>query len=963
MAKHKALYVEEDDLNDGSDSDDLQEGYLPHERGQRVHYIAAETITTGTHGVHSTMSSVPTLASPAKKSRIMLKPDVPAAPAFPLDDWEADYTEFDADFGPGMQPTGPRKLRKSDNPHSQWARLDREDFLDEVLRHDGRGDYINQTLCLYCSSCVKHLHASLPFHRIEHWENSWFRWCTLKSLGVRIQLGHQVGEPCPNPSTSAGDDFVVITLHGIEEVGLDYCDCGLAKTKPVQLLRMKLYPATGTSPRSTATFALLRHFAHMTLESKCSPYEFYHSLVRETDNTGLEPSWDRINATKPGKVALLCPACPHPGINLPRDWDKVPPHHRFLYALFLVIDTNFHLMRKDVSSEEKDPGLVRGWGFFGEVMKYMAHLEKHWDQKQDRSTCVSHDAVDKPLQEFVGTASSGIGTVDCARHNMKHPNGLFVSYDIACQWYKNLWERMCIFESHAQLKEGEKTVGFLVPKFHLPAHIKSCNLLFSFNLTPFVGRTNREAPQCGWADANHLANSTSVSGPGTMWDTLEVHFQYWNWKKIMRLDFRHHSARPPTEAFSQRMVESRQAWVDIEALFSASVTETWTAMARVWEADTEKPNPFASTVHYDDLTQVRLRMAEIAADDVDYQQVWGEMHEMEMLSMGLQLEESQRALTTVFKNAAERDRVGVTQSLPGIKAQNIKLWLPSAIGTLAQYDRSLLEYEFELRKGRAVQALNDMQSRLISQTREYKHRGKVTGVRAKTRSGTRLANIQAEVDRAADQYRAARAALVTLGPRLQRKDYAHLRAADIRGQPSAVFGDDDQRKKGGKRKKKTKRMGAVDPEAAAEEAEVAKQHTEDGMEMSWIWKVEGATGEDKDVVNNKALRIEWAKAHAKAMCYAEETDLLEEEMCCVLQFFQWRGDWWRAQVGLRAAWKDKALEEGHGPYALKQVAYQDGMHAGFERQWSGLAGLVVDNEGEESGEEPDEQEGPTDLSE
>jgi hypothetical protein len=46
-------------------------------------------------------------------------------------------------------------------------------------------------------------------------------------------------------------------------------------------------------------------------------------------------------------------------------------------------------------------------------------------------------------------------------------------------------------------------------------------------------------------------------------------------------------------------------------------------------------------------------------------------------------------------------------------------------------------------------------------------------------------------------------------------------------------------------------MAAVDPEAAAEEAEVAKQKAEDGMEMSWIWKVEGATGEDQDVVENE----------------------------------------------------------------------------------------------------------------
>jgi hypothetical protein len=41
-----------------------------------------------------------------------------------------------------------------------------------------------------------------------------------------------------------------------------------------------------------------------------------------------------------------------------------------------------------------------------------------------RSTCVAHDAVDKPDRESLGTASSGIGTVDCARHNMKRPSGV-----------------------------------------------------------------------------------------------------------------------------------------------------------------------------------------------------------------------------------------------------------------------------------------------------------------------------------------------------------------------------------------------------------------------------------------------------------------------------------------------------------------------------------------------------------
>jgi hypothetical protein len=92
---------------------------------------------------------------------------------------------------------------------------------------------------------------------------------------------------------------------------------------------------------------------------------------------------------------------------------------------------------------------------------------------------------------------------------------LYVSYDIACQWHKNIWDRMTLFDWEIQFKEDQKKfIVFLVPKFHLPAHIEQCNIDFSFNLTPFVGRTDGEAPERGWADANRLANSTSVSGPG-----------------------------------------------------------------------------------------------------------------------------------------------------------------------------------------------------------------------------------------------------------------------------------------------------------------------------------------------------------------------------------------------------------------------------------------------------------------
>ncbi|KAJ7303440.1 hypothetical protein DFH08DRAFT_722192 [Mycena albidolilacea] len=201
--------------------------------------------------------------------------------------------------------------RYQDNLHAQWARDDRERFLDELLRHDGRGDYVEQVLCgrpgcgrpdptyrcvdclhgcLYCEDCVQETHQWTPLHHIEEWTGDYFERRTLKSLGVCLQLGHPPGVRCTNPERAWGNTFVIIDSHTIYEVALDFCGCGSAKPKPIQLLRMHFYPATGTNPRSAATFWALHRFAHMTLESKCSAYEFYNSVSRETNNTGLDPS-------------------------------------------------------------------------------------------------------------------------------------------------------------------------------------------------------------------------------------------------------------------------------------------------------------------------------------------------------------------------------------------------------------------------------------------------------------------------------------------------------------------------------------------------------------------------------------------------------------------------------------------------------------------------------------------------
>ncbi|KAG1825134.1 hypothetical protein DFJ58DRAFT_720018 [Suillus subalutaceus] len=204
------------------------------------------------------------------------------------------------------------------------------------------------------------------------------------------------------------------------------------------------------------------------------------------------------------RTHVLCPACPHPGKNLPCGWENSPPATRqvWLYALFVAIDANFCLKWKAVSSDQVDPGLNAGWAYFVEEHTYKSYLS-----------------------ERRSLAATGIRTINCAQHEFKLPNGvgdlqkgkrylnmdylvfsaligftvtmLNISYDIACQWSKNLWSRMEHMLAQLHIPHKNILVRYFIPKFHITAHITACQLTFSWNLTKWVGRTDGEAPEWG----------------------------------------------------------------------------------------------------------------------------------------------------------------------------------------------------------------------------------------------------------------------------------------------------------------------------------------------------------------------------------------------------------------------------------------------------------------------------------
>ncbi len=196
-----------------------------------------------------------------------------------------------------------------------------------------------------------------------------------------------------------------------------------------------------------------------------------------------------------------------------------------------------------------------------EESAFQSHLAQFHDKlPTETNTCNNHDAIKLASLRGKGTAASGVGAVVCARHDMRRPSSVadlhkgedylhmdyvvlktlqqgtpdqvVISYDIACQWSVNFWRRAESYGSGFLPPQTRDQIIFLVPKFHLAAHIQKCQRERSFNKTRGVGRTDGEAPERTWASSNLVASSTKEMAPGSRRDTLDDHFNDHNWRKV-----------------------------------------------------------------------------------------------------------------------------------------------------------------------------------------------------------------------------------------------------------------------------------------------------------------------------------------------------------------------------------------------------------------------------------------------
>ncbi|KAJ7161810.1 hypothetical protein C8R43DRAFT_880503, partial [Mycena crocata] len=595
-----------------------------------------------------------------------------------------------------------------------------DSFTSEFIRQHGRGD-ADLDLCrgcdgyngapqfrcrdchggaMYCQTCIVARHQDNPLHRVYYWTDGHFVKTPLAQLGLKIQLGHTRGSRCSAPDR-AKQGFVVIHVNGIHEVNVSFCGCEHSReagTPEIQVLRAKWFPATHEIPHTCATMEVLDLFHQTVVEAKTSMYHFYAILEKLTNNMGIKPpdryhEWIRmcreyghcllllqggqvtaydsmgVAGIKPGALAIVCPACPRPGVNLDDDWEAASEEDMHLYTWYLALDACFRLKRRLVSNELRDAPLASGSAYMLVDPPFREYLLSVTDQKE-MSTCSGLAALDFANTKFSrGYATTGVAMGVCARHEFVQPNGVgdlqrgerfanvdyvfscimghlhprlrkLVSYDIACIWSKDLVRRCA--EDLPPLQRLTlilKFLRFAIPKMHIHSHNVKCQNEFSLNLTKGSAQVDGEGIERPWWWIAGIAAATREMGPGSRHDLLDLLWSYWNWQKLIGLMALLRRRRDRGEPELEQQKEAFEA-------FSKEQVEhvpAWKKMVHDFEDDPTARNPYELTITGLTEAQVRLRFTEEeAAEAARGAATWHDVTPSKFLVLGLDIEAEQR---------------------------------------------------------------------------------------------------------------------------------------------------------------------------------------------------------------------------------------------------------------------------------------------------------------------------------
>ncbi|KAG1727388.1 uncharacterized protein EDB91DRAFT_1253947 [Suillus paluster] len=225
-------------------------------------------------------------------------------------------------------------------------------------------------------------------------------------------------------------------------------------TPDLQMFRHGFFPASFNKPKTLFTFRVLDDFLLDNLECGTLAMNYYSKLRQMTSNMfpHLVPvmlyhsskghyidkacgkdryrelmrvtrQWRQLKAMKwhgfghrsdnpnAGDLALFCPACPQPGINVSLSGDESLDEWK--YTRSFVMDGNFKAKHLHPMKPFDEVWLSDGLGFMVGKDRYKKHLAEAADTLE-KSSCSNHRAVNQANAARHKLESTGIGGVACA---------------------------------------------------------------------------------------------------------------------------------------------------------------------------------------------------------------------------------------------------------------------------------------------------------------------------------------------------------------------------------------------------------------------------------------------------------------------------------------------------------------------------------------------------------------------
>ncbi|KAJ2961021.1 hypothetical protein NUW54_g14406 [Trametes sanguinea] len=222
------------------------------------------------------------------------------------------------------------------------------------------------------------------------------------------------------------------------------CECPNAPALVDQLFEVGLWPATWENPRTVITLAAMETFHGLELQAQLNVQDYMAFLRRQTDDVLPQTVKDRYrefitsmryyrhvqarrrgginpgDALSAGSLAVLCPACPQPEMNMRPGWKTRSKAFRYLDGLHFSIDGNFHLGLKDRDTDPNDVSLSEGAAYFTKAKDFKTFLKKAPKPKHEATTCNQFGAMG--YGKYKGQVSGIIG-ITC-RHMFMLPGSI-----------------------------------------------------------------------------------------------------------------------------------------------------------------------------------------------------------------------------------------------------------------------------------------------------------------------------------------------------------------------------------------------------------------------------------------------------------------------------------------------------------------------------------------------------------